>query len=136
MNAMRSSKRDGSGQSAGFSLLEMMVAISILALALAALYRAAGGATRNVRIDEKYAYSVELARSLLAENTMVPVSGISASGETAGGFQWRVDTSPAALQRTSLPVGSLHEIEVGVSWIDGSKRRDVVLNSVVEGFQQ
>ena len=48
----------------GFSLLEMVVAIAILALALAALYQAAGGATRNVRSDEKYAYGVELARSL------------------------------------------------------------------------
>jgi general secretion pathway protein I len=133
---MRSIKRTGSRLSAGFSLLELMVAISILALALAGLYRAAGGATRNVRIDEKYAYSVELARSLLAANTMVPVSGVNVRGETAGGFQWRVDTNPVVLQRSSLPVGSLHEIEVGVSWIDGSKRREVVLNSVVEGFQQ
>jgi general secretion pathway protein I len=90
-----------------------MVAITILALALGALYRAAGGATRNVRTDERYAYSVELARSLLAENAMVPVSGVSARGETAGGFQWRVDTH-----------------------VDGSKRREVVLNSVVEGTRQ
>ncbi|RLA49018.1 MAG: general secretion pathway protein GspI [Gammaproteobacteria bacterium] len=131
---MRSIRHADSRQSAGFSLLEMVVAISILALALAALYQAAGGATRNVRSDEKYAYSVELARSLLAENAMVPISGISAKGETAGGFQWRVDTSPVALQRTALPVGSLHEIEVGVSWVDGSKLREVVLNSVVEGI--
>lgn len=133
---MRSIKHTGSRQFAGFSLLEMMVAISILALALAALYQAASGATRNVRTDEKYAYSVELARSLLAENAMVPVSGVSARGETAGGFQWRVDTNPVELPRTSLPVGSLHEIEVGVSWLDGSKRREVVLNSVVEGIKQ
>ena len=133
---MRSISTTGSRRSAGFSLLEMVVAISILALALASLYQAAGGATRNVRTDEKYAYSVELARSLLADNAMVPVSGVSARGETAGGFQWRVDTNPVDLQRTSLPLGSLHEIEVGVSWIDGSKRREVVLNSVVEGIKQ
>ena len=48
------------------------MAISILALALGALYQAAGGATRNVRVDEKYAYGVELARSLLANNGSVP----------------------------------------------------------------
>ena len=136
MNAMRSIRHAASRLSAGFSLLELMVAITILALALGALYRAAGGATRNVRTDEKYAYSVELARSLLAENAMVPVSGVSARGETAGGFQWRVDTHPVNFQRTSLPVGSLHEIEVGVAWVDGSKRREVVLNSVVEGTRQ
>ena len=133
---MRSISRWGPRQTAGFSLLEMMVAMSILALALASLYQAASGATRNVRTDEKYAYSVELARSLLADNAMVPVSGVNIQGETAGGFQWRVATRPVNLQRTSLPVGSLHEIEVGVSWVDGRKRREVVLNSVVEGLRQ
>jgi general secretion pathway protein I len=125
----------GSRRCAGFSLLEMVVAISILALALASLYQAASGATRNVRTDEKYAYAVELAQSVLANNAMVPLSGVSTQGETAGGFRWRVDTRPVKLQRTSLSRDSLHEIEVGVSWVDGRKRREVVLNSVVEGYK-
>ena len=131
---MRSISATVSGRSAGFSLLEMVVAISILALALASLYQAASGATRNVRTDEKYAYAVELAQSVLANNAMVPLSGVSAQGETAGGFRWRVNTRPVNLQRTSLPRGSLHEIEVGVSWVDGGKKREIVLNSVVEGI--
>lgn len=122
--------------SAGFSLLEMVVALSILALALGTLYRAAGGATRNVRIDEKYAYGVELARSLLANNGMVPASGVDIQGETNGGFNWVVKTSPVNYGRASAGNTLLHEIEVGVSWIDGGKRREVVLNSVVEGFVQ
>jgi general secretion pathway protein I len=133
---MRLIKQPRPRRGAGFSLLEMMVAISILAFALAALYQAASGATRNVRTDEKYAYSVELARSLLADNTAVPVSGVNKQGETAGGFEWRVATRPVSLPRGSLPVGSLHEIEVVVSWVDGSKRREVVLDSVVEGMRQ
>jgi general secretion pathway protein I len=119
--------------SAGFSLLEMVVAISILALALGALYQAAGGATRNVRVDEKYAYGVELARSLLADNGSVPASGVNATGEADGGFDWYVTTVPIAIGRGSI-VPVLHEIEVGVSWSDGGKRREVVLNSVVEGY--
>ena len=122
--------------SRGFSLLEMLVAISILALALGALYQAASGATRNVRTDEKYAYGVELARSLLAANARVPADGISTSGETAGGFSWRVDTRPLNFERTALASASLQTIEVGVSWLDGGKRRKVVLNSVVEGLVQ
>jgi general secretion pathway protein I len=119
--------------SAGFSLLEMVVAISILALALGALYQAAGGATRNVRVDEKYAYGVELARSLLADNGSVPASGVNATGEADGGFDWYVTTLPIATGRGSI-VPVLHEIEVGVSWSDGGKRREVVLNSIVEGY--
>jgi len=131
---MRSINATGLRRCAGFSLLEMVVAISILALALASLYQAASGATRNVRTDEKYAYAVELAQSVLANNAMVPLSGVSTQGETAGGFRWRVNTRPVNLQRTSLPWGSLHEIEVGVSWVDGRKKREIVLNSVVEGI--
>lgn len=75
----------GRTRAQGFSLLEMVVAIAILALALGALYQAASGATRNVRADEKYAYGVELARSLLAANARVPADGVSDSGETEGG---------------------------------------------------
>lgn len=132
---MRCNRRPGAARAAGFSLLEMLVAISILALALVTLYQAASGATRNVRTDERYAYAVELARSLLADNAMVPAAGASGRGETAAGFVWRFASRPLDLQRSPLPPGSLHRIEVGVSWTDGRKQREVVLHSVVEGFE-
>lgn len=119
----------------GFSLLEMLVAISILAVALVSLYQAASGATRNVRTAEKYAYGVELARSLLAENAVVPRTGVSLQGETSGGFRWRVNSRPVDLGRSGIAAGSLQDIEVAVSWLDGSKSREVLLSSVVEGRQ-
>jgi general secretion pathway protein I len=118
----------------GFSLLEMMVAVAILGLALGALYQAASGATRNVRIDERYAFAVELARSLLADSAVVPATGAQRQGETAGGFIWRMSAVPMPLPRdSSLPPGSLQQIEVGVAWTDGGRRREVLLHSVVEG---
>ena len=119
--------------SAGFSLLEMVVAVAILALALGALYQAASGATRNVRSDERYAYAVELARSLLAANARVTGGGVNASGETAGEFEWQVTTRQIDLGRSALAAASLHDIEVAVRWRDGGRSREVVLNSVVEG---
>lgn len=118
----------------GFSLLEMVVAIAILALSLGTLYQATSGATRNVRSAEKYAYGVELARSLLADNALVPAEGKSARGETAGGFRWSMQTSPVDLPNGFLPRGALHELEVLVSWSDGAKRRKVTLVSVVGGY--
>jgi len=119
---------------AGFSLLEMVVAIAILALSLGTLYQATSGATRNVRSAEKYAYGVELARSLVADNSLVPISGKSASGQTPGGFSWSVRTSPVDMASSRTLQGALHNLEVVVSWQDGNKRREVLLNSVVGAY--
>ncbi|MDA7584784.1 prepilin-type N-terminal cleavage/methylation domain-containing protein [Luminiphilus sp.] len=118
----------------GFSLLEAMVAISILGIALGGLYSAASGATRNVRADERYAFAVELGRSLLADNIQVPKSGLSNNGVTAGGFKWTVTTRPAPLGRSGLDEGALQEIEIIVSWADGLRDRRIRLDSVVEGL--
>ena len=118
----------------GFSLLDAMVAISILGIALGGLYSAASGATRNVRADERYAFAVELGRSLLADNSQVLKSGFSDNGVTAGGFKWSVASRPAPLGRSGLDEGALQEIEIIVSWADGLRDRRIRLDSVVEGM--
>jgi general secretion pathway protein I len=122
----------GKVRQAGFSLLEMMVAIAILGMSLGALYQAAAGATRNVRADERYAYAVELSRSLLAERSVVPLSGVADTGET-GDFRWRVVSEAVDMPRGRLPAGSIQAISVRVAWDDGTRERSVVLDSVVIG---
>jgi general secretion pathway protein I len=112
----------------------MVVAVAILGMSLGAIYQAAGGATRTVTVDEKMAYAVELARSLLANNAVVPLSGMDETGETAGGFTWEVVAEPVALADDStLPEGLLQGINVVVSWRDGGRDRNVALQSVVAG---
>jgi len=123
-------------KSRGFSLLEMVVAVAILGVSLGALYQAAGGATRAVAIDEKTVYAVELARSLVASNTVVPVSGLEASGETGGEFEWSVVAVPIDFEEESpLAAGALQHITVVVSWADGGRDRKVSLQSVVAGME-
>jgi general secretion pathway protein I len=118
----------------GFSLLEMLVAVAILGISLAALYQSAGGATRIAGIDENYVYATELARSLLADNAVVPVGGLSKSGETAGGFDWSVEARPVAfVDPAPLEEGKLQEISIVVAWRDSNRERTVVLHSVVAG---
>jgi general secretion pathway protein I len=125
--------RHGPAQ-AGFSLLEMVVTMAILGLALAALYQAASGATRNVRADQRYAYAVELARSLVADNSAVPLAGITKQGETAGGFRWEVRANPVARPTESAVAGGrLQWLAVRVAWPDGPRQRQVELYSVVAG---
>ena len=126
----------GRRRTGGFSLLEMMVAVAILGIALGGLYTAASGATRNVRADERYAYAVELGRSLLADHVQVPLGGAASNGVTAGGFKWSVTTRAAPVGRSGLEPGTLQEIEVVVSWADGLRDRRIRLDSVVEGLPQ
>jgi len=112
----------------------MVVAVAILGMSLGAIYQAAGGATRTVAIDEKTAYAVELARSLLASYAVVPLAGIDETGETGGGFSWEVVSGPVVLAEGSpLPEGLLQSINVVVSWRDGGRDRTVALQSVVAG---
>lgn len=112
----------------------MVVAVAILGLALGALYQSMGGATRNVRADQRYAYAVELGRSLIADNSLVPLQGLQKSGETAGGFVWQVAAVPLPRPRgSSLAGGRLQQIDVQVSWPDGTRQRQINLTSVVAG---
>ena len=112
----------------------MVVAVAILGMSLAALYRAAGGATRIVGIDEKTAYGVELARSLVANHAVVSIDGMSETGETGGGFTWSVVAQPAVLAEESpLTEGILQHLRVVVTWSDAGKEREVALESVVAG---
>ena len=108
--------------------------MAILGMCLGGLYQATGGATRIVATDEKMAYGVELARSLLANYAVVPVAGLRETGETEGGFGWRVVAEPAILaEGTPLGEGALQRVSVAVQWDDGDRERKVVLHSVVAG---
>ena len=108
--------------------------MAILGLSLGALYQAASGATRNVRADQRYAYAVELARSLVADNSAVPPAGITKQGETGGGFRWEVRANPVARPAdSSVANGRLQWLSVRVAWPDGRRQRQVELHSVVAG---
>lgn len=113
------------------------MAVAILGMSLGALYQAVGGATRIVGVDEKTAYGVELARSLVAKHALVPATGFSDSGETEGGFLWDVKVDPIVLpQESPLAEGMLQHIAVVVRWPDGGKERQFSLESVVAGREE
>ncbi|MFK7974763.1 MAG: type II secretion system protein [Halioglobus sp.] len=122
---------------AGFSLLEMVVALAIMGISLSALYQAIGGATRTVTVDEKMAYAVELARSLVADHAVVPSGGVQKNGGTQSGFEWSVVALPVDFPDDSLfPEGMLQTLAVSVRWPDGEKERAFELNSVVAGSEE
>ncbi|MFM9914920.1 MAG: prepilin-type N-terminal cleavage/methylation domain-containing protein [Rhizobacter sp.] len=103
----------------GFSLLELLVAFSILAMSLGALYRASGGNVRNLQQSEQYQRATALAESLLCLRDTVPPAGWDQAG-TSAGYDWRVRSSPHPTQVTDLRAPKLHEVLVTISWGSGT----------------
>lgn len=113
----------------GFSLLEMIVALVILSLSLGMLYQATAGATRNVRVDERYSYAMLLAQSLLAEYPEVAPGGIGENGEVED-YRWQVASELLPDEDDNVPM-PLHRLVAEVAWDDGASTRDVRLVTVV-----
>jgi general secretion pathway protein I len=79
----------------GFSLLEILVAFSILALSLGVLMQIFSGATRNADLARDQTRATALAQSLLASTHVEPVLTASENGGTTDdGLRWRIEVTP------------------------------------------
>jgi len=123
--------------SAGFSLLEILVAFVILALTLSVIMQIFSGGLRNAGFADDYSRAVLLAESKLAELGAQP-----AEGETEGVFgekyrwrsvirPWAGDADTPGMGAQLLPV-RLMEIEVRVAWGEqgGSGSREIGLSTL------
>ncbi len=109
----------------GFTLLEVLVATVIAALALAVLFRGAIGGVEAARIATHMEEAVSRARSHLAtlEHGPLPQPGMR-SGDDGGGFRWHT-----AITRVSAAAGlALYDESIAISWRTDGGRREVVLH--------
>jgi general secretion pathway protein I len=99
----------------GFTLLELLVAFSIMALALGMFYRALGGSVRSVDQVQRHQGAVILAQSLLNLRDSVPVGGWNEEGDSAG-YHWRVQSQPYSTDVQGPRVPPLYEVSVAIHW--------------------
>jgi general secretion pathway protein I len=81
-------------KNAGFTILEVLVAITVVATVLTAIGMLTGATTRGVRSLEQHVALVETTRAVIAE---LPPRNQLSSGEFTGdlyGSRWRVGVSP------------------------------------------
>jgi len=76
----------------GFSLLEVIVAFSVLTLALGVGMALLSQSMLNVGVARDYVQAVALAESLLAETDVMELRSRTESG-TSGGLDWRLDVT-------------------------------------------
>jgi general secretion pathway protein I len=118
------------GRAAGFSLLEVLVALVIAALALGALYHSGLTSLQSIHSATRYEQALARARSRLSIALHgAPLAARDLEGDDGDGFRWRVHVTPAATtsvrpygmhdrdRPTWIPV-TLYDVSVLVSWTD------------------
>ncbi|CAM5634471.1 prepilin-type N-terminal cleavage/methylation domain-containing protein [Rhodanobacter lindaniclasticus] len=102
----------------GFTLLEVIAAIALLAIAFTVLMRVAGGAIRLSENAADHSEAALWARSLLdTAFTDEPVRAGSTSGRFDQRFGWRLDVTPwrPGATPTQVPL-QLYQLDLEVSW--------------------
>lgn len=116
----------------GMSLLELLVAFSILAVSLGVLYKAIGSSANNVAEAERYQRAALLGESLLAARDAVTADGWSEDGNSAG-YAWSARSSPletdAGRRNPGAPM--LHRVDIRIDWSgEGGATRSLHLSTL------
>lgn len=115
---------------AGFTLLELLVAFSIMALALGLFYRALGGNARAVDQVQRYQGAVVLAQSILDLRDSVPAGGWNEEGDS-GGYRWRVQSQPYSTDAQGPRVPALYQVSITIQWDGGAAQaRSLALSTL------
>jgi general secretion pathway protein I len=117
---------------AGFTLIEVLVALAILAMAFGFTFRALSGGFDRLDRDQKRADALLRAQSVLTRvgHDIALEDGII-GGRTEDGLAWQVEIGPYG-DTQDLPRGRLigHKVEVTISWSERHQRRQVQLTSL------
>lgn len=115
----------------GFSLLEVLVALAIMAMSLGALYHAAGGSVRGVQVSERRAEAALLAAALLDSRDTIPPGGLQESGAQGDRFSWVLTATPFPTGHEADPGWPLYRVLAVVAWEEGGERVEFALASLL-----
>ncbi len=92
----RAASCESAGKTAGFTILEVLVAIAVVAVVLGAIGAVVSTTTRGVRSIEQHVVLMESARTVAAGlRSREPLAASALSGELYGN-RWRIGVSPMA----------------------------------------
>ncbi len=110
----------------GFSLLEILIAFSILALSLGILLNIFSGGLRRAMVADEYQQAVTIAQSL---NDAVGIVWKLETGENQGEvlekYSWRISVQPMNTKKGDVIAKGLqaYVVSITVEWFAGQKNR-------------
>ncbi len=113
----------------GFSLLELLVAFAIMAMALGILYSAIGSSVRNVSDLDLRQQATSVAESALNRVDAVPAKGLAESGNV-GDIMWSLQSRPYESGDSSPQAPKLHEVQIAVRWIERGEPKELFLQTL------
>jgi general secretion pathway protein I len=120
----------------GFSLLEILIAFSILALSLGILLKIFSAGVNTAVVAEHYTAAIQIAESIMAKTGVeTPLQADQASGLKNEKYHWLVEVSPFVFNPenadTTAMTAVLFKVKVIVSWSDdNTKDRRVELTTL------
>jgi general secretion pathway protein I len=129
----------------GFSLIEVLIAFSILAIALGVLMQIFSRSSLTTAASVQYSRAAGLASARLeAVGTAIPLEAGTVSGEPEDGMAWEVDMVPLAAGAQALtelglaldgglglaPPAMPYRVSVSVLWRDGERVRRLTLSTL------
>ncbi|MEE9356363.1 MAG: type II secretion system protein [Methylococcaceae bacterium] len=121
--------------SQGFSLLEILVAFSILAISLGVLLKVFSSGVRTAIVSEEYAQAVQIADSLLAQTGVEePLEETEKQGDVGGVYAWTVSVRLFEPELENYNMDLLpvvpYLISVVVDWQEINNNRTVELTTL------
>ena len=117
----------------GFSLLEVIVALAIMAMGFVTVLQLFSGSIRSVSLSEQYLKGTTLAHSKLGElevnnYNVTEFEGIFPDEKN---YRWQLQVSPHASPLNSKEKNiQLSEVTLNVLWEDAGKTRDVEISTL------
>ena len=115
----------------GFALIEVLVAVSVLAICLVVILQLFSGGLKSRKLSEAYARGIFHARAKMAEILIEPepVEGMR-EGEFEDAYAWRAEIlrRESEVPEEDLPVALL-DIRVRVIWREGEKQKEFALST-------
>ena len=121
------------GKSNGFTLIETLVAMMILAVSFVVIMQLFSGGLKTGRLSDDYTRAIFHAREKMEEILLTEKPGdISTEGEFEDGFKWKAKITGierAQEEKGKIPVDNFN-VKVEITWLEGSREKHFEISTL------